>query len=262
MKNIKKFTKIRFLDNCLLINNEILVFSDFHIGYEEYLFGKLIPIRVQLEEILKKLNAIFSLLEKENIKIKEIIILGDLKHEFGEISDSEWRETLQLLDYLLEKTNKIILIRGNHDNILGPIAKKREVELKDYYEVGEMCFMHGDNMFKECEDSKILILGHLHPSIAFYDNYKKEKFKCFLRGKWKIAGRNKSRNYLKVIIIPSFIPLVFGYDLHDINEERKDFFIINNKDLEKFEVIIYNDKEDKEYNFGRLKTLIKKTNSF
>ncbi len=244
-------TKIRFLDNCLVINNEILVFSDFHIGYEEYLFGKLIPIRAQLEEILKKLHGIFSLLEKEKIQIKEIVILGDLKHEFGEISDSEWRETLQLIDYLLEKTRKIVLIKGNHDNILGPIIKKRGVELKDFYELEELYFMHGDRMFKECLSSKIIIIGHLHPSITLFDNYKKEKFKCFLKGKWKKK---------MVIIIPSFIPLIFGYDLFNINKEKKDFFIISNKDLEKFNVVVYNEEENKEYNFGKLKRLVEKTN--
>lgn len=241
-------TKIRFLDNCLLINNKILVLGDFHIGYEEYLFEKLIPIRIQSGEILKKLDKIFSLLKKEGIKIKELVILGDLKHEFGEISYSEWRETLQLLDYLLKKTKKIILIKGNHDNILGPIAQKREVKLKDYFISGEICFMHGNKMLKECKDSKILILGHLHPSITLYDDYKKEKFKCFLKGKW--GGK-------KVIIVPSFVPLIFGYDLNNITKNKKDFFIINNKNLGKFEVIVYDDKEDKKYNFGKLKGLIK-----
>jgi putative SbcD/Mre11-related phosphoesterase len=145
----EKNNKIRFLENSLLVNDEILVLTDFHIGYEEYLFGKLIPIRAQLDEIMKNLEKIFSLLDKEGIKIKEIVILGDLKHEFGEITDSEWRETLLLLDYLGKNTGKIILVKGNHDNILGPIAKKREVELRDYYKLGNICFLHGDSFYDE-----------------------------------------------------------------------------------------------------------------
>lgn len=254
MKN--KNTQIRFLDNSLLINNEILVFSDFHIGYEEYLFGKHIPIRAQFDEIIKNLNQIFNLLKKEGVKIKEIVVLGDLKHEFGEISDSEWKETLALIDYFLKKTKKIILIKGNHDNILGPIARKREVELKDYYKIGRICFLHGDKFYKDCEDCNILIMGHLHPAVTLIDLYKKERFKCFLRGKWSIAGLDKSQNCLDVVILPSFIPLVFGYDLKDLDSLEEGFSFIENKVLKNFEIIIYNQKENKEYNFGKLKKLI------
>jgi uncharacterized protein len=247
IKMKEKNNKIRFLENSMLVDNEILVFSDFHIGYEEYLYGRLIPIRAQLEEIIKNLERIFILLHKDNIKVKEIVILGDLKHEFGEISDSEWRETLLLLDYLLLKCKKIILIKGNHDNILGSIAKKREIVLKDFYCVDGICFLHGDKWFEECENCKTLIVGHLHPAISLVDNYKKEKFKCFLHGKWK--GK-------EIYVLPSFVPLVFGYDILN-REEKKDFFIIDNSSLEKFNVIIYNEKEDKEYNFGKLGKMMK-----
>jgi uncharacterized protein len=243
-----KNTQIRFLDNSLLINNEILVISDFHIGYEEYLFGKLIPIRAQYDEIIKNLNGIFDLLDREGVKIKEIIILGDLKHEFGEISNSEWRETLSLIDYFLKKTKKIILIRGNHDNILGPIAKKREIELKDYYKIGDICFLHGDKMNDLCKESKIFVIGHLHSAVTLNDSYKKEKFKCFLSGKWE--GK-------QVIVMPSFIPLVFGYDLKNLDGLENGFSIIPNKELKNFDVIIYNQKENREYNFGKLKKLVK-----
>ena len=244
----KNIQQIRFLENSLLINNKILVFGDFHIGYEEYLFGKLLPIRVQLEEILKRLDNIFSLLKKDCVKISEIVILGDLKHEFGEISESEWRETLELLDYLLKKTEKIVLVKGNHDNILGPIAKKRGVELRDYYIVDKVCFMHGDKMFKECEKCDALILGHLHPAVNLHDEWKKEKFNCFLRGKWKKR---------EVYIVPSFVPLFFGYDLKNLSSDRRNFSFINNKELKNFEVIIYNEKEDKEYNFGRVRKMMR-----
>lgn len=249
MKINRNKNKIEFLEDCLLINKEILVFSDFHIGYEEYLYGKYIPVRVQLEEILKKLNRIFKLLEEKEIKLKGIIILGDLKHEFGEISDSEWRETLELLDYLLKKCKKIVLIRGNHDNILGPIAKKRNVEVKDFYILGEIGFLHGDKWHKGCDKCRVLVLGHLHPAITLYDNYKKEKYKCFLNGIWKRKD---------IYILPSFIPLVLGYGIFKFNKERKEkFFIIDDKDLEKFNVIVYNEKEGRDYNFGKLKKLVK-----
>ena len=253
-------SKIEFLHDALLIDNKILVISDLHIGYEDHIAEKGIFPRVQLKEIIEKLDGIFWNLSMRGIKIYQIVILGDLKHEFGGISDVEWGETLKFLDYLDKKIVKntknskeferIILIKGNHDNILGPIAKKREVLLKDYYKYKEICFLHGDKPYKNCFDkSKIMIIGHLHPAITLRDKYKKEKYKCFLYGKWK----NK-----EVYVIPSFSPIGFGYDLSEICElkaENDGFLIIKDKFLLKFEVVIYNNLEQKEYSFGKLKKL-------
>lgn len=248
--------EIRFLEDSLLIDKKILVLADLHIGYEEYLYKESLFQRTQLKEILEKLNNIFQLLNKEKINLEKIIILGDLKHEFGEISDAEWRETLILLDYLIKniKTKdkeKIILIKGNHDNILGPIAKKREIKLKNFYKIKDICFMHGNKLYKNCLDkSNILILGHLHPAITLSDKYKSEKFKCFLKGKWK----NKI-----VYILPSLSNTTLGYNIKLLEQTKhdKEFLIIPYKKLKYFDMLIYNNKENKEYNFGKLRRLIK-----
>ena len=138
--------EIRILNGALLINGKILVLSDLHIGYEDIIAGRGVFPRTQLKDIIEKLNGVFWDLDMEGIKIKQIIICGDLKHEFGEISDVEWRETLKLLDYLIDKCKNIVLIKGNHDNILGPIAKKKEIKLKDYYKKGGVCFLHGNKI--------------------------------------------------------------------------------------------------------------------
>lgn len=273
-KKSEKGAKIEFLHDSLLVDNSILVFGDLHIGYEEKITKSGIFPRVQLKEIIEKLDSIFWDLSMKGVKIRQVVILGDLKHEFSQISDAEWSETLKLLDYLDKKiighmenkknssvnsnkdvkNNRIILIKGNHDNILGPIAKKREVILKDCYSYKGICFMHGDKLDKtnkKCfKKSNTLILGHLHPAITLSDDYKREKFKCFLKGKWK----NK-----KVYVIPSFSQISIGYDLNSIGSSgKKDrgFLIINNKDLLSLNVIIYNNKEHREYDFGKLKKLV------
>jgi len=235
--------KIRFLENSLLINNEIFVLGDIHIGFEEHISTSGL-LRIQMKDIFNDLKDIFKKLEKENIKLKKIIILGDLKHEFGGISESEWRDVLKFLDYLGKKTKEIILIKGNHDNIIGPIAKKRKVKLKNYYKYKDICFIHGNKEYKGCLDSKILIMGHLHPSVTLSDNYKKERYKCFLKGKWKKK---------EVYILPSFSSISFGYDISEMcDKDKKGFLIIPHKKIKNFKVIIYNKKEDKEYNFGKL----------
>ena len=84
---------IEIVDLGLFFSKEkVLVISDIHVGYEEYLnkLGVLVP-RFQFQELVKKLENIF----KKTGKLEKIIVNGDLKHEFGTISEQEWRETLQ-----------------------------------------------------------------------------------------------------------------------------------------------------------------------
>ncbi len=252
MKQTKLFKqeRIQFLNSALLIDESILVLGDFHIGLEESIVEKGIFPRIQLSKITSELSKIFNILEKRKIKLEKIIILGDLKHEFGEISEAEWNETIYLLNYLIKKCKNIILIKGNHDNILGPIANKKPIKLMDFYQHKDIIFMHGHKLHPDSiktKNSKILILGHLHPSITLSDDYKREKYKCFLKGKYKRK---------QVYILPSFNPIAQGYDLNQMDLSNKNFTIIENKKLKDFDVIIYNNKEDKPYNFGKLKTLI------
>lgn len=128
---MKIFDNIRLIDLVAYTNNT-LILTDFHIGYEEALNkqGILMP-RFQFREIIQRLDSIFNRLKGR--KIEKIVVLGDLKHEFGTISEQEWRHTLRLLDYLGQHCKEIILLKGNHDTILGPIAEKRNVKVQDYY---------------------------------------------------------------------------------------------------------------------------------
>ncbi|MBS3104741.1 metallophosphoesterase [Candidatus Woesearchaeota archaeon] len=128
---MKILPNVEIVDLALYFDST-LVIADVHIGYEEALNkqGILVP-RLQFEEIVKKMERIFGILKNKNIK--RIVVNGDLKHEFGTISEQEWRNTLKFIDLLAKHCEEIILIKGNHDTILGPIAKKRNVKVVDYY---------------------------------------------------------------------------------------------------------------------------------
>ena len=213
---------VEYLEDSLLIYGKILVISDLHLGYEEK-YGEVLYPKVQIKETKEKLNRVFLVLKEKKIKIEKIIILGDLKHEFGKIVDCEWRGCLELLDFIMKNCNETILIKGNHDNILGPITKKRNLELVDYYEYKDFCFLHGHKLFNKVSATKNLVLGHLHPAITLSDNYKSEKYKCFLKGNW-----NKKQIY----ILPGFSNLSTGHDLtteHYIKRKNYSFFIVPEK---------------------------------
>ena len=94
-----------------LEKQKILIIADIHIGYEEALNkqGILVP-RTSFKDIVKRFEKIIKQIGKPN----KIIINGDIKHEFGTISETEWRHTLRFLDLLAKHSKEVILIKGNH----------------------------------------------------------------------------------------------------------------------------------------------------
>ncbi len=191
---------IRITDLCLKIGGTLVV-GDVHIGYEEALNkqGFMVP-RVQFPQMMERMK---NILEKE--KPQRIILIGDLKHEFGTISNQEWRETLKFLDLLTKYTSDIILIRGNHDTILEPITRKRRITLVDAYTKGDVLFVHGDAKPDNIPETiKTIVIGHEHPAVTLDDGMRRETFKCFLKGEYK--GRT-------LIVLPSFFLATHGTDV-------------------------------------------------
>ena len=219
---------------------KILCIADLHIGYEEMLneAGVFLP-RTQFSVMKSEMREIVGKVKN----IEEIIILGDLKHEFGRISRQEWKETLSFLDFLLQNCKKVVLVKGNHDTITEPIARKKGVEMKDYCikTIGgkKVCFFHGHKMWSECYDKsvKMWVVGHKHPAICIRKGVKAEIYKCFLVGNYKKK---------KVIVLPSFFPLVEGSDIFLMEETNLAF----SPNLKNFEVYVI---ADKIYDFGKVK---------
>ncbi len=284
---------MKILDNIELIDlaiytNKTLILTDFHIGYEEALNkqGLMVP-RFQFQEIMKRLEKIFSRLK--NRKVERIIVNGDLKHEFGTISEQEWRHTLRLLDYFGQRCNEIILIKGNHDTILGPIAKKRNVRVLEHYLIEPSTMGKNTinkktqlNNYKIIKNSikKIIVNNKIQKSLGkIKNNYNKNKIlvihgdkipkKELLKSiKTIIIGHEhpavsiregarielfkaflvgKWKKY-KIIVRPSFNLVVEGTDV--LKEEVLSPFLKGN--LRNFDAVV---AADKLYRFGKLRDL-------
>lgn len=202
--------KIDFVGKCLLITDKserTLVIGDLHLGYEGAMrkSGVMIPVKLY-EKSVKD----FDLIIEKTEKVDNIVILGDIKHEFGWILEDEWKYIVKFIEYVKTKCSKLIVIEGNHDVILFPILKKLGILGVDYFIWKNIAFTHGDKDFPEINTKNInyWVLGHGHPAVNLYDSSKKEKYKCFLSGKYK--GK-------KVIIVPSFFPLVEGTDAREFD---------------------------------------------
>tara|TARA_Y100000310_G_C20703935_1_gene832884 strand:- start:18874 stop:19602 length:729 start_codon:yes stop_codon:yes gene_type:complete len=227
-----------------LKESKILAVTDLQLGYEEYMNnqGVMLP-RVNFKEIMEHLEKIF-----EKVKPEKVIINGDLKHEFGTISEQEWREVMKILAFIGGKCKEVIIVKGNHDTIINPIAEMKKIKVVDYYKVEKekVLFIHGHKEpveYKKGEKEllkgvKTIVIGHEHPAVRISDGVKQEKYKCFLKGKYK----NK-----ELIVLPSFNFVSMGTD---VTQEK--FLSPIVKKSEDFEVYAI---EDKVYPMGKLSDL-------
>ena len=219
-----------------------LIVADLHLGYEAALNkqGVFLP-RFNFKDIKAELKSIF----KRAGRLKRVVIAGDLKHEFGNLAFTEWREVLDSLGFMLEHADNLVLVQGNHDKILGPIAERSKMTvLKQGLPLldGEILVLHGDKIPEKSaafKKAKVLVVGHEHPVVALQEEGRREKFKCFLKGKWK--GKT-------VLALPSLIKVTQGSNI--LNETILSPFL---KDIENFEAWLV---EDKPYYFGKVGRLL------
>jgi putative SbcD/Mre11-related phosphoesterase len=234
--------KIEYKGKCLLIKESgerVLVMGDLHLGYEGAMrrSGVMIPVKLY-EKCVKDFEELIN-----NIgKVEKIIILGDLKHEFGYILPEEWKNIVDFLKLLKSYCEELVIIEGNHDHILFPVLKKIGVVGLEIYFWKGFIFAHGDKDFGGLYDEKVKywVFGHGHPAIKLIDNVKKESYKCFLSGAFKKK---------KVILVPSFFPLIMGTDARDFDLGYPFEFKI-----EKFDVIVV-ENNIKSLNFGKLRDI-------
>ena len=236
-----KDKNLEIIDLCLyLTKQKTLVLGDTHLGYEEALNkgGLLVP-RLQFKDTITHLEKIFK-----QVKPKTIVINGDIKHEFGKISDQEWRDTLKFIDYLASHCKELILVKGNHDTILGPIAKKRNIKIAEHFIADDYLVIHGDKKINKdlLKKIKTIIIGHEHPAVSLKEEARKETFKCFLVGKYKRKN---------LVIMPSFNLVTEG---HDIMKQNVLSPIVEECNLSNFRVYIVSDKV---YDFGTVRKLQK-----
>jgi|WetSurMetagenome_2_1015567.scaffolds.fasta_scaffold78690_2 uncharacterized protein len=232
--------KYKLINKSIFFPGEkILAIADLHMGYEEVLNrqGIMVPRR-QFRETVEDLKKIFA----ETGKINEVVICGDFKHAFGSILKQEWNDVFLIIDFLEANCEKIILVKGNHDMVLEPLAGKKNILVEDFYIKEDVLFLHGNKEIPEIGRKEIgmMVMGHRHPAVMIADKYKQEKFKCFLVGKFR--GK-------ETVILPSFLPLVEGGEI--VGDENNLLFIPD-RDLMKFEVFVVGEEV---LDFGKLKDI-------
>ena len=256
-------------------DEKILAIGDIHLGFDSDIkeFGISFSEN-QFKELQEELKKLF-----QELKPKKIIIVGDLTHSFSyKYSEKNYFREFSLFLKENFKEKNIILIKGNHDTIDYSFENK----MKNFYLIEKILFIHGDKLPSEntIKKSEIIVMGHLHPSVIISDKLKikklpkfsstqtrnfylsnlttqqvagylpklkikKEKFKCYLEGKFL----NK-----KIIVLPSFFSINVGTSINFLDKQEKDFSIIPKRNLKNFEEFVVG--ENSVYKFGKVKDFL------
>jgi len=181
----------------------VLVVGDLHIGFERELAMQGIHPTSQWRRLFRKIV-------KASIRLKAdtLVILGDLKHDVLGGGRRELAEAGRLLRELGEAFKEVVVVRGNHDGLIGETIKSlgmsniRLEEAKGFL-MDRVYLMHGhaapDDKLME---SKLVILAHAHPVSPGK------------RGKVLVKGRIQlmDEKSLPFLIIPAMSYLVPGLD--------------------------------------------------
>ncbi len=189
-----------------------LVIADLHIGIEEE-FKKLnINIGNYIEKMKEKI-----LKAKEICKCKNIIVIGDIKHEIGIPKKPE--KILDFFNFLNENFEDIRIVKGNHDGLLEKILKDFKVYSSRGFKKSIYGFFHGNSYPKaNVLKAKYLFCSHLHPKVAFPKDYPKFHRKVFLILPIKKEIIKKTKVHSKIIVLPSFNPFIFGIEFEEAKE--------------------------------------------
>lgn len=234
----------------LLKPDRILVVADLHLGIEYELFKDGINIPSQIEKIRKRLD--FLLLEHS---VKQLIFLGDIKHNIPLPSYQEEKEVPQFLNHFSRRA-KVFIVKGNHDGNIERFAERCEIYDGSGFVIKNFGFAHGQSWIApELLLAEYLVLAHTHPVVEFKDKLGfRSVERCWLRcpiDKKFLEKKYKQRCKIKeAIVMPVFNSLVGGIavnckDFHPlgpifsaVNWKEGDVYLLDGTHLGKLEKLV------------------------
>jgi len=194
----------------LLKEKKLLVVADLHIGIESELQenGLHVPSQTNLME-----QRLISL--STEYEIRDIIILGDIKHMIPTITNQERNDVRQFLS-AIQSCATLHLIPGNHDGnldrLVGPDVQLHPSTGFVFDGVG---FAHGHRWaadeVMQCEQ---VVIGHSHPLVMLTDRLGYRTFEqCWMRCPLlpdKLKEKYPTSCTTQVLIMPAFNPLCGG----------------------------------------------------
>ncbi len=202
--------EIKFLtEPALLLENNILIIADLHIGLEYEIFKSGITIPSQIERLEKRIDDLIK-----QTKAKHLIILGDVKHQVPTISWQEYKEIPKFLEHL--QNIKISIVKGNHDGNIERLAPK-EIDIYDPpgFKINKFLLTHGQAWpFMGDLEAEYIVIGHVHPAVEFWTENFRSIEPCWLKceiDNEKLFEKYRIKTKIKQgIIMPAFNHLIGG----------------------------------------------------
>ncbi|MEM2995160.1 MAG: metallophosphoesterase [Candidatus Bathyarchaeia archaeon] len=148
------------------VEGKTLVIGDLHIGWEMALSEKGVHVPTQMPKLLERLTTLISIYKPE-----KLLILGDVKHTIATAEIGEWQDLPEFFNQLKKQIGEIWVVPGNHDGNLEPLLPENiKIMSATGLAIGETGFFHGhmwpSPALLKC---KTLVMGHIHPVVAFRD---------------------------------------------------------------------------------------------
>jgi putative SbcD/Mre11-related phosphoesterase len=194
----------------LIKSKKIIVIADMHIGIESYLREQGINTPSQTQKMLKALEKIFN-----KQKPKEVIILGDIKHNIPTSTYQE-RNDVKIFLKKLSEYAQIQIVPGNHDgNIKNICPEEILIHPSHGFNIENIGFTHGHRWPSEkimnCDQ---LIIGHTHPTVMFTDRLGYKTFEpCWIKSRFlndKLKEKYPNSQISEILVLPAFNPLCGG----------------------------------------------------
>lgn len=148
-------------------NERVLVVADLHIGWEAALAEKGIHVPSQMQ---KMLSVMVQLIKSH--KPTRLLFLGDVKHTVATAEWGEWQDIPDFFEAVGKMVDDIQVIPGNHDGNLKPLLPETVKILPSTGVVlwKDFGLFHGHTWpAPELLGCRVLIIGHVHPVVAFRD---------------------------------------------------------------------------------------------
>lgn len=203
--------EIQFIKNeGALVYKDYLVIADLHIGYEKVLRERGYTIPHQSKNFVERIKRI-----GDKTNTNKLILLGDVKHNIPHITLEEIFEVKRFLKAISELFDEIVIVKGNHDGNIEKLISMKNIVVVSELKMDDVIFIHGHKYPSEAIlKSKLIVMAHTHPTLKLKDKSGvTHKYPCWIVGEVEInkLKRYKSNRKVKVIIMPSFNPLVSGY---------------------------------------------------
>jgi len=219
---------------------DLIAVADLHLGLEASMTsrGNYIP-EFQLEQILDELEQI-----KEETGCSRILVNGDLKNQYS-TSYSEKKEIDELLGFLTDNFEDVIIIQGNHDTFTESLLEEHGLRPLDSYETKGVLFTHGHET--PDKEWKTIVIGHEHPALALDDQIGvTEKVDCLLH----FEGEKE------VFVLPAYSPISNGSEINRMNSSELLSPILKQFNLDEFQAYAIS-REAGVFDFGTIQALNK-----